>query len=189
MDATLKTHNMVTSSEVQEIRFPLVRRGGYDPKQVDPFLAVIASRLDAGANGDPNINAQFVHETRFNTVRRGGYSAAAVDSFLDRVIDTLDPPAANAEPADDEAPPRSVSAGEAATVWSPSTSPPSPAPPAPAPAPAPAPTNALDEGRANLERLRVLYDAGLLSDKELAVLARRVKRLAREQSETTNTAG
>lgn len=174
MDGNTKTQSPVTAAEVHEVRFPLVRRGGYDPKQVDPFLEIIATRLSTNAEIDQSVDAKYVHDTRFVTVRRGGYAPASVDAFLDRVIDTLDPPAAqqpdSALPAPPEEPdqttaPLSVSPGDTNAVWTPQV-----------------PTElALEEGRANLERLRVLYDAGLLSDKELAVLARRVKRRAREQ--------
>jgi len=51
-----------------------------------------------------------------------------------------------------------------------------------------APT-ALEVGRAHLERLKELYEAGILSESEVTVLAKRVKRKAREmhQAELAQT--
>ena len=38
----------VTAADVQNIKFQLIRRGGYDPAQVDPFLEVLAETIAGG---------------------------------------------------------------------------------------------------------------------------------------------
>lgn len=168
MDRTTQSSGPVAGVEVRTIRFPLVRKGGYDPREVDPFLKTVAQAIDAGEQADPTVNAQYIHDVRFSTVRRGGYTPAAVDAFLDRVIDTLDPP--RSKPQD-------------------SAQPSSPTPDAVRPQPGPGGPTALEKGQANLDRLRVLYEAGLLSDKELSVLANRVKRRAREEHQGVAAVG
>ena len=236
MRKTKQRTDMITAADVRGIRFPLIRRGGYDPRQVDPFLELVARSLEGGGDG-PKVDAQYVHSVRFATVRRGGYAPTAVDAFLDQVIDTIDPPdgvanepqlvgaaAAAVDVAPGAAPEATVSAGPDIAPPAPvvtgappppvfSDAPPPPPPPPPAettadapvedPSPvAPDPTteaaqplvangaavssvpenpSALEVGRAHLERLKVLYEAGVLSDKEVTVLAQRVKRRAREQ--------
>ncbi len=212
MRRTKQRTEPITAADVRSIRFPLIRRGGYDPRQVDPFLELVARSLEeAAADGAPKVDAQYVHSVRFATVRRGGYAPTAVDAFLDRVIDTLDPvdepPTMKATPPRPEQTPQpervqadfvaaATSAGGAVALAerppppAPGQAPPPPSPevvgtngaalvPTVASAPATTPT-ALEVGRAHLERLKELYESGILSDTEVTVLAKRVKRKARE---------
>lgn len=213
----------VTAADVRAVRFPLVRRGGYDPKQVDPFLEVVAQTLEGGPLADPTMNADYIQSVRFGTVRRSGYEATKVDAFLDRVIDTLEPldgqrplpvPAVASavggpadEPGSDAAAAGADVAPVPATETGASTDAATPATPEPAGAPlepaasshsrqdtavvsaAPAPPSPAEEGQAHLDRLRALYEAGLLSDKEVKVLSQRVKRWTRERIELAEAAG
>ena len=127
--------NRVTAADVRNVKFQLIRRGGYDPGQVDPFLEVVAQTLEGGPYADWRINGEYIHGVRFTTVRRGGYMPAQVDAFLDRVIDTFDAaateghhPSASAavpQPAAAPAEPASVTPLESYT--------PPPEPPAPEP--------------------------------------------------------
>lgn len=168
----------VTAADVRSVRFPLVRRGGYDPKQVDPFLEVIAQTLEGGPLADPSIDAAYIHGISFGTVRRSGYEQAKVDAFLDLVIDTVDPmdgQVATPPPAERVKP---VVSGHTPARAKPET------PPAEAEATPTDPTTGLspiEEGQAHLDRLRVLHGIGVLSDKEVAVIAQRVKKRAKEQ--------
>lgn len=246
MSRPTDTTTAVSAEDVRTARFPLIRRGGYDPRQVDPFLEAVAQRLEGGMHADPAIDASAVHNARFATVRRGGYSPAEVDAFLDRVIDTLDPTQAHHVadwPAEDapSGPRKAVTQSEANALWDagvedeieilddapppdvdlvdlphletervnvgagqtdslldgdavPDAAAPPPPPPPPSPAPVAdpepepvidlqahgAPVDALAVGQANLDRLRELYDGGILTDNELTVLAERAKRRARE---------
>jgi len=181
----------VTAADVRAVRFPLVRRGGYDPKQVDPFLEVVAQTLEGGPLADPTMTAEYIHGVRFGTVRRSGYEPTKVDAFLDRVIDTLEPldgkaPAASGFPRPQPVLPPEAEPEPAATA----ADEPLPEPPEVAAAAAVATADrvdphqsAVEQGQAHLDRLRELYDAGLLSDKEVKVLSQRVKRWARELME------
>lgn len=112
----------VSAHDVRSVRFPLVRRGGYDPRQIDPFLETVVGRLEGGEATDPPLDAAAVHNARFATVRRGGYAPAEVDAFLDRVIDALDPshaPHGGAWPTDDATSSlqKSVSSTEVNAAW------------------------------------------------------------------------
>lgn len=158
MRKTKQRTDVITAADVRSMRFPLIRRGGYDPRQVDPFLELVARSLE-GADDGPKVDAQYVHSVRFATVRRGGYAPTAVDAFLDQVIDTIDPPdgvvadqpqlvgvaAAGAAVAPSPAPEAPVSAG-------PDVAPPAPAvtdtPPPPPPPPPAAATDAPVDGSA-----------------------------------------
>lgn len=182
----------VTAADVRAVRFPLVRRGGYDPKQVDPFLEVVAQTLEGGPLADPTMNAEYIHGVRFGTVRRSGYEPTKVDAFLDRVIDTLEPldgkaPAASGFPRPQPVLPSEPEPAATATATADDEPPPEPevvAAAAVATADRLDPhQSAVEQGQAHLDRLRELYDAGLLSDKEVKVLSQRVKRWARELME------
>lgn len=194
MSAQSPDLDLVTPADVRNAKFQLIRRGGYDPAQVDPFLEVIAQTLGGGAMADPRINSEYIHGVRFTTVRRGGYLPAQVDAFLDRVIDTFDHRAATGVVIA----PAAVAPAPAAPAPVPET----PAAPSvaaapepvqhdvaavPAAAPAPAPMVAEESYEGDFERLRMLHTRGVLSDKEFAVLGARVKRKidAPVDSETT----
>ncbi len=177
--------------------FRLIRRGGYDPQQVDPFLEIIAQTLEGGPHADERIDGNYVHGVRFTTVRRGGYLPSQVDAFLDRVIDTFDgrktdtpqpitdlgPPPVAAEPVPEPEPQpvtqpapstQAVALAEALT-----------------PVPAVQSVTVVEERailnnhhEADFERLQVLHASGVLSDKEFAVLGARVRRrIATQQTQ------
>lgn len=202
--------NRVTAADVRNVKFQLIRRGGYDPGQVDPFLEVVAQTLEGGPYADWRINGEYIHGVRFTTVRRGGYMPAQVDAFLDRVIDTFDAaaadghhPSASAAVPQPAAPPAEPASIMPIDQYAPVTAAPpepvvpdpvvaAPAPQAPAPPPVPvvaapepapvppAPAAAVPDldrtAEADFDRLRVLHESGVLSDKEFAVLGARVKR-------------
>ncbi len=151
----LDTSGPVTPDEVRAVKFQLIRRGGYDPGQVDPFLDLIAQALAQPPN-ERRLDAATIHGVRFTTVRRGGYLPEQVDAFLDRVIDTLNVQAPVYPEPQPRRPPASVeTAAMPPAVHTPDvdTSP-----------------------EADFERLRILHRSGVLSDREFAVLGARVKR-------------
>jgi DivIVA domain-containing protein len=206
MSAQTSSTGPVTAVDVRNAKFQLIRRGGYDPAQVDPFLEVIAQTIDGGPQADPRITSDYIHGVRFTTVRRGGYLPAQVDAFLDRVIDTFDQgihqgaagvapqyapqpalpaPIDEAPPAAQAVPPIQTGFVEAAPPAPVAAMPPPPvvtAPPASPMTPtaphAPAALSAAQPGspEADFDMLRSLHTSGVLSDKEFAVLGARVKR-------------
>ncbi len=156
----LSTTGPVTADDVRAATFQLIRRGGYDPAQVDPFLELIAQTLEGGPDADPRLDAAAVHGVRFTTVRRGGYLPAQVDALLDRVIDTFHArtAAAPAEPSEPRRPPASVETARAVGQHT-------------------RPAAAVDTSpEADFERLKMLHRSRVLSDKEFAVLGARVRR-------------
>jgi len=68
--------------------FPLTtgRSEGYDPAQVDEFLA--AARRSFEADGDDALTAAAVRQTAFRLVKRG-YQIAAVDAAMGRIEDAF----------------------------------------------------------------------------------------------------
>ena len=61
------------------------RRLGYDPQEVDHFVAVARAEFDMTSGG---MRAAHIRQTAF-TMRRGGYVTAAVDSALERLEDAF----------------------------------------------------------------------------------------------------
>ena len=61
------------------------RRSGYDPQEVDQFIAVARAEF---ARTDGQLRAAHIRQTAF-TMRRGGYATAAVDSALERLEDAF----------------------------------------------------------------------------------------------------
>jgi DivIVA domain-containing protein len=187
----------VTAADVQNIKFQLIRRGGYDPAQVDPFLEVLAETIAGGPNADKRITAGYIHGVRFTTVRRGGYLPTQVDAFLDRVIETFDrlpsPGPLSGSPQPDAAPTVQNSFAAGDTQPAPAAAPIQPQPVSPVATTPRPPTQAPTPDRtpltppalvatgdaspeADFDRLRILHTSGVVSDKEFAVLGARVKR-------------
>lgn len=187
----------VTAADVQNIKFQLIRRGGYDPAQVDPFLEVLAQTISGGPGADDRITSGYIQGVRFTTVRRGGYLPEQVDRFLDRVIETFNNLPSSRQPVGapqpDAAPTVSSHFVDADTQPAPAPAPsqpqpvfaapttPEPSPPSPAPdrTPPTSPASVVTDDaspEADFDRLRMLHTSGVLSDKEFAVLGARVKR-------------
>jgi DivIVA domain-containing protein len=61
------------------------RRLGYDPQEVDHFVAVARAEFD---RRDGTLRAAHIRQTAF-TMRRGGYVPAAVDAALERLEDAF----------------------------------------------------------------------------------------------------
>ena len=61
------------------------RRLGYDPQEVDQFIAVARAEFN---RTDGKLRAAHIRQTAF-TMRRGGYATAAVDSALERLEDAF----------------------------------------------------------------------------------------------------
>ncbi|MGI9623173.1 MAG: DivIVA domain-containing protein [Acidimicrobiales bacterium] len=213
------SNDPVTASEVRSVKFQLIRRGGYDPGQVDPFLEVVAQTLEGEPGADRRVDVSYVHNVRFTTVRRGGYLPTQVDDFLDRVIDTLNGNAASFAPVAPEHPEESsFESSEESDVSSPPPPPPAivdappptmvDTPPPPPPAEVAEAEPLADEPleaaqgtddddlaadgadfspEADFDRLRILHESGVVSDKEFAVLGARVKRrIDAKQSEDSS---
>ena len=67
-------------------------RRGYEPAEVDAFLARVADALDALAGGrTPDVTGEEVHTVVFRKppVGRRGYDEDAVDALLDQVESVL----------------------------------------------------------------------------------------------------
>lgn len=67
--------------------FPRERNGrlGYDPQEVDRFIAIARAEFDRSEGGLKSID---IRQTGF-TMRRGGYATPAVDSALERLEDAF----------------------------------------------------------------------------------------------------
>ncbi len=61
------------------------RRLGYDPQEVDHFIAVARAEFDRTGGA---LRAAHIRQTAF-TMRRGGYATAAVDAALERLEDAF----------------------------------------------------------------------------------------------------
>jgi DivIVA domain-containing protein len=61
------------------------RRLGYDPQEVDHFIAVARAEFD---RKDSQLRPVHIRQTAF-TMRRGGYATAAVDAALERLEDAF----------------------------------------------------------------------------------------------------
>lgn len=61
------------------------RRLGYDPQEVDRFIAIARAEFD---RRDGSLRAAHIRQTAF-TMRRGGYVPAAVDAALERLEDAF----------------------------------------------------------------------------------------------------
>ncbi|WP_133765624.1 DivIVA domain-containing protein [Amnibacterium kyonggiense] len=61
------------------------RRLGYDPQEVDHFIAVARAEFD---RRDGQLRSSHIRQTAF-TMRRGGYATAAVDAALERLEDAF----------------------------------------------------------------------------------------------------
>jgi DivIVA domain-containing protein len=73
----------VTPDDVRRVKFPTVRRGGYETREVDVFLAEAIEALDAD---DGRMRPEDVRDARFTLVKRGGYDTQDVDVFLDDLM-------------------------------------------------------------------------------------------------------
>jgi DivIVA domain-containing protein len=71
-------------------RFPRTGplRRGYDPGEVDAFLARVGAVLDGSASPGERLSVEDVRCVVFRG-RRGGYDEDAVDDYLDTVVDLL----------------------------------------------------------------------------------------------------
>jgi DivIVA domain-containing protein len=133
----------VTPEDVRSARFAAVRRGGYEIREVDGFLAEAVEALEAG---DGRMSPEHVRDARFTLVKRGGYDTQEVDAFLDELMEELERRVASGAPTPQPVPaePRAAAAAAAAAPGdrapepdaSPAPAAPVAAPPAPRPAPA-----------------------------------------------------
>ncbi|WP_250448189.1 DivIVA domain-containing protein, partial [Actinotalea sp. C106] len=83
---------MISAAEVRSARFtPTKFREGYEPAQVDAFMARVAAGLDVAATGEaPGVTAEDVLNARFKATKfTDGYDQSQVDEFLDRVVVAL----------------------------------------------------------------------------------------------------
>ena len=85
---------MIASADANSSTFAVTRfREGYDPAEVDSFLARIRTTLEGyerRAGGIAEVTASQVVNTRFQPTKfRTGYDQGQVDAFLDQVVTTL----------------------------------------------------------------------------------------------------
>ncbi len=125
----------MTPEDVRSARFAAVRRGGYEIREVDGFLAEAVEALEAG---DGRMSPEQVRDARFTLVKRGGYDTQEVDAFLDELMEELEHRQASGSATSQPvavAPPAAAPADRAPELEAPPA--PAPAPPEP-PRPAPA---------------------------------------------------
>lgn len=77
----------MTPDDIKAARFASVRKGGYEVREVDQFLADAMQALESG---DGTMTAADVHNARFTLVKRGGYDTQQVDAFLDDLMEALE---------------------------------------------------------------------------------------------------
>lgn len=77
-------------SRVTAAAFPRARgsRRGYDPDEVDEFLAEARAAYAAAADGESQLTSSDLRNSAFS-LRKGGYSAPHVDAALERLEDAF----------------------------------------------------------------------------------------------------